>query len=137
MYQNILVPVALDHDHGANTQTALNIARSLCDDGGKITLLHVTEPLHAEVSQYIPAEVLEGNKASLIADLRQLAGDMENARTEVLPGSAGITITDYAKQHKADLIIVASHRPGLRDYFLGSTAARVVRHANCAVHVVR
>lgn len=137
MYQNILVPVAMDHEHGANTETALNIARSLRDEDGKITILHVSEPLHAEVSQYIPAEVLAENKESLMTDLRKLAGGIEGAQTEILPGSPGITITDYAKLHNVDLIIVASHRPGLRDYFLGSTAARVVRHAKCAVHVVR
>jgi len=36
-----------------------------------------------------------------------------------------------------DLIIVGSHKPGLQDYLLGSTAARVVRHAMCSVLVGR
>ncbi|MEZ5534273.1 MAG: universal stress protein [Thiolinea sp.] len=135
MYQNILVPVAIGH--GGTTDTALKIARALCDEGGKITLLNVAEPLHAEVSQYIPADVLEENKESVRAELRALAAGIGGAQVEVLRGSPGITITEYAGEHKVDLIIVASHRPGLRDYFLGSTAARVVRHAECAVHVVR
>jgi len=39
--------------------------------------------------------------------------------------------------HAVDLIVIASHRPGLKDYFLGSTAGRVVRHSPCAVHVIR
>jgi len=34
-------------------------------------------------------------------------------------------------------IVIGSHKPGLRDYLLGSTAAKVVRHAACAVHVKR
>ena len=42
-----------------------------------------------------------------------------------------------AEDDKVDLIIIASHKPGLQDYFLGSTAARVVRHASCSVLVVR
>jgi len=42
-----------------------------------------------------------------------------------------------AKEKDVDLIIIASHRPGLQDYFLGSTAAKVVRHATCSVLVVR
>ena len=42
-----------------------------------------------------------------------------------------------AKEKNADMIIIASHRPGLQDYFLGSTAAKVVRHATCSVLVVR
>ena len=36
-----------------------------------------------------------------------------------------------------DCVVIASHRPGLQDYLLGSTAARVVRHAACSVHVLR
>ena len=43
---------------------------------------------------------------------------------------------DVARQ-QADLIIIASHKPGFQDYFLGSTAAKVVRHAPCSVLVVR
>ncbi|MET0093936.1 MAG: universal stress protein [Sedimenticola sp.] len=30
-----------------------------------------------------------------------------------------------------------AHRPGLSDFFLGSTAARIMRYANCSVHVLR
>jgi len=42
-----------------------------------------------------------------------------------------------AQEKGVDLIIIASHRPGLQDYFLGSTAAKVVRHAKCSVLVIR
>ena len=52
-------------------------------------------------------------------------------------GHAYNTILDEAEKSGADLIIIASHRPGLQDYLLGSTAAKVVRHANCSVLVVR
>ena len=55
----------------------------------------------------------------------------------MVTGHAARTILDYAEQMKADCIVIASHDPGIQDYFLGSTAARVVRHAHCSVHVVR
>ncbi len=42
-----------------------------------------------------------------------------------------------AVAHAVDCIVIGSHKPGLSDYLLGSTAARVVRHAPCAVHVYR
>lgn len=38
---------------------------------------------------------------------------------------------------KCDLIIMSAHRPKMQDYLLGPNAARVVRHANCSVLVVR
>ena len=55
----------------------------------------------------------------------------------VVDGHSARTILDYAEEHGVDCIVMASHRPDITDYFLGSTAARVVRHAACAVHVLR
>ena len=46
-------------------------------------------------------------------------------------------ILDLAEKIGADLIVMASHRPELKDYLLGPNAARVVRHAECSVMVVR
>ena len=46
-------------------------------------------------------------------------------------------ILAHAKKIGADLIIVASHKPNVGDYLLGTTAARIVRHAACSVFVVR
>ena len=42
-----------------------------------------------------------------------------------------------AKSLGAELIIVGSHKPDVSDYLLGSNAARIVRHADCSVLVVR
>ena len=46
-------------------------------------------------------------------------------------------ILTVADEIEADLIIMASHRPALRDYLLGPNASRVVRHAKQSVLVVR
>ncbi|MGR3795355.1 universal stress protein [Vannielia sp. SX4] len=42
-----------------------------------------------------------------------------------------------AKVSGADLIVLGAHRPDFKDYLLGPNAARVVRHSNCSVYVVR
>ena len=55
----------------------------------------------------------------------------------IIKGHSGRSIVDVAKDIHADCIVIGSHKPGLIDYLLGSTAARVVRHAPCAVHVLR
>ncbi len=65
-----------------------------------------------------------------------MAGEI-GAEHEVRIGHTSTTILDYAADLGADLIVLASHRPGIEDYFLGSTAARVVRHATCSVLVSR
>jgi len=37
----------------------------------------------------------------------------------------------------ADLLVLASHEPGLREYVLPSRSASIVRHVKCSVLVVR
>lgn len=46
-------------------------------------------------------------------------------------------IIEAADQVEADAIVIGSHRPKLKDYLLGPNAARVVRHAQQSVLVVR
>ncbi len=46
-------------------------------------------------------------------------------------------ILRYCGDVKADLIVMASHQPALKDYLLGPNAAHIVRHASCSVWVVR
>jgi universal stress protein F len=46
-------------------------------------------------------------------------------------------ILKLAESVDAELIVIASHKPGFSTYLLGSTAAAVVRHAKCPVLVVR
>lgn len=135
MYKNILVPIALDHDRDSNE--ALKIARVLADDDAKITALHVMEEIPSYVAQYLPAGQHAENIAAIKERLSKELEGVEGVVVDVVDGMAGHSIVEYAKQHQVDCIVVASHRPGLQDYFLGSTAARVVRHASCAVHVSR
>jgi nucleotide-binding universal stress UspA family protein len=46
-------------------------------------------------------------------------------------------VLEEAKAINADLIVMSSHRPAMRTYFLGSNAGHVVRYAKCSVLVVR
>ncbi|HCP2705570.1 TPA: universal stress protein, partial [Escherichia coli] len=52
-------------------------------------------------------------------------------------GSPKDRILEMAKKIPAHMIIIASHRPDITTYLLGSNAAAVVRHAECSVLVVR
>lgn len=42
-----------------------------------------------------------------------------------------------SKINDADIIVIGAHDPDLKDYLLGPNAARIVRHCNCSVFVVR
>ncbi len=135
MYQNILVPISLDRDR--DTASSVQVAQALNSNDGRITFLHVIEHLPQYTNDLLPEGHLERVKAVASELLRPLLDGFANACIEIVEGHAGRGILDYAASHDVDCIVVASHQPGLQDYLLGSTAARVVRHAHCAVHVTR
>lgn len=135
MYKNILVPIALDHER--DTKSALNLAQKLLDEKGKITALHVLEQIPGYAEVHLPQGLTAKRRKEAEAELANEIVDQNYVKPAMILGHSGRSIIDYAKRNDIDCIIVASHRPGLQDYFLGSTAGFVVRHAHCAVHVVR
>ncbi|MEM7221737.1 MAG: universal stress protein [Pseudomonadota bacterium] len=136
MYKNILVPIALGHEEPGNG--AIAVARSLLDPDGGVTLLHVLESMPGFVAAQIPKEVVAESRDLAMKELESIASASGlEAKVEMIMGHPGRSIVDYAQEHGTDCIVVASHRPGLQDYFIGSTAAFVVRHAGCPVHVTR
>lgn len=135
MYKNILVPVSFDQNYAH--LDPVPVARTLAGEGAKITLLHVLEEIPAYAMTYMPDGFRDESRDATKAALDEKATAIPGALSVVIDGHAGRTILDYAEEHGVDLIVMASHHPGLGDYLLGSTAARVVRHAQCAVHVMR
>ena len=67
-----------------------------------------------------------------------VAATVANAGHQAIEAGDGCeAVHTFKETGNIDLIIMASHRPELQDYLLGPNAARVVRHANCSVLVVR
>jgi len=135
MYKNILVPVIFDPDH--TPDAALSVAHAMATDGARITLLHVIEELPGYASTYLAADYIEQSKTEVKERLSEIAAKVPGGEAMVIHGHSARSILDWADTHDSDCIIVSSHKPGVQDYFLGGTAARVVRHAQCAVHVIR
>lgn len=135
MYHNILVPISFDADR--DTSAPLKLAKTLSTPDAQITLLHVIEHVPSYAISYISADYMAEARLAIQAELQELAAQVPNGKAVVIEGHSGRSILDWADTNKPDLIIIASHRPGMQDLLLGSTAAQVVRHAHCAVHVVR
>jgi universal stress protein F len=135
MYQHILVAVAFDADH--EPERSLQAARVLSSPDTKVTILHVQEKIPSYAISYIPADYEAGLKVAIRDRLEGLAAQFENGAGVLIEGHSGQTILEWAEANQVDCIVIMSHRPGLQDYFLGSTAGRVVRHAQCSVHVIR
>jgi universal stress protein F len=139
MFKTILVPVDISQLDAAIQ--ALSLAKDVAKArGGKIVLLNVVEEVPNYIAAEIPAEVLSNSveraetELMAFAEREGMAGDAEIV---IRRGHAARDILTFASERKADMIVMASHDPGIVDYFLGSVAGHVVRHAHCSVLVVR
>ncbi len=134
MYKKILVPMALDHGIADKT---LEVARALQAEGGQIVALHVYEAPDGSVAAYLDEDMLRAAYESARTRLEERVAPLDGVTAMMKRGHSSRTIIDVAESEDADCVVMGSHKPGFRDYLLGSTAARVVQHAHCDVHVVR
>ena len=138
MFAKIIVPVdpAEPEFSQRSVDDALGLAASV---GGAVRLVAVSPVMTSYVQEYLPADVqteVEREAQDTRAGLARLAGH-EAVETVVRLGSVGHEVIEEARVWGADLIVVASHRPKLATYVLGSHAAQIVRHAPCSVLVLR
>ncbi len=140
MYKNILVPVDLADPEFTKPAiaTAVSMAKA---SGGSIRLVNVLPMTPVMLAEYVPADFdVQQRKASeeALAIVAHECG-MEPARVSWAVRQGGIyhEVLEQAKEFSADLIVMSSHRPAMRTYFLGSNAGHVVRYAKCSVLVVR
>ena len=141
MYKNILFPVDLNQE--SSWAKALPTAVEYCTTfGSTLHVLNVVPDFGmAVVGSYFPEDfeqkALEGARAQLHEFVRDNVPDKVAVQHIVGHGSAYEEILRVARDIKADLILLAAHRPELKDYLLGPNAARVVRHFEGSVLVVR
>ncbi|MEL6819070.1 MAG: universal stress protein [Pseudomonadota bacterium] len=135
MYNHILIPVALDHE--TLVEKKLETGRQLLARGGKVTLLTVLENVLGFVSEFVTVKSENHISQKVRERLEAIVNDAEDMACDVITGKPGVEITRFAGANDVDLIIVGSHQPGIEDYFLGSTAARVARRSPCSVLIVR
>ena len=140
MYKRILVPVDLADPNLAKPalETAVMMAESTGGDVRVINVLPVTPVMLAE---YVPPDFEIQQRKSAEEAIAIIATELGlgagRANSVVRQGGIYHEILEEAKDFKADLIVMSSHRSGVRTYFLGSVAGHVVRYAACSVLVVR
>jgi universal stress protein A len=137
--KHILVPTDFSDLSMQALKYALPIAEKF---DAKITLIHILEytPIMPVYGVAEPPEVMsdmiEERERRLEAIAREV-GHKYLENTVVRSGSASDSIVHYATEWSYDLIILTTHgSTGLRHLFMGSTAEKVVRHAQCPVLVV-
>ncbi|HET8545971.1 MAG TPA: universal stress protein [Pseudolabrys sp.] len=140
MYNKILVPVDLADTDLAKPaiSTAVEMARS---SNGSVRLVNVLAMTPVMLAEYVPPDFDVQQRKSAeeaLSIIAQECGlDAAHASATVRQGGIYHEVLEEAKNFNADLIVMSSHRPAMRTYFLGSNAGHVVRYAKCSVLVVR
>lgn len=136
MYNTILVPV--ESSHIADSGATIDLAKSFAGEDAKIILLNVFEEIPKWASTSLPKDLADDSIRAIRKEMDTIAEAADaNIEVQIRVGHSYKTILEVADEANADLVMVASHQPGVQDYFLGSTAAKVVRHARCSVLVIR
>ncbi|MEP0548904.1 MAG: universal stress protein [Rhodothermales bacterium] len=146
--KRILVPL----DFSAHARKALAHARELHRlTGAELHLLHVLQTLPAYGIVDAPPEphpMSEAERTAAEEALREIAAEVLGATdgSAASPafhviggmGNPALDVLDAAARLDADLIVMATHgRTGVRRFFLGSVAEKVVQLAPCPVFTVK
>lgn len=136
MYKTMLIPI--DMAQPEKGKPMIEVARRIGGKDARILLVNVIEDIPAFVASQLPLGLLDKAKDLAAEELKAIA-NAAGIKPDYLvrSGKASNAILDVAKEQNVDIILIGSHKPGLQDYLLGSTAARVVRHAECTVLVGR
>ena len=140
MYKKVLVPVDLADTDLAKPAitTAIEMVRT---SGGSVRLVNVLAMTPVMLAEYVPPDFDVQQRKSAEEAFGIIAHEcgLDAARVSATVRQGGIyhEVLEEAKAFNADLIVMSSHRPAMRTYFLGSNAGHVVRYAKCSVLVVR
>jgi universal stress protein A len=144
-FQKILAAV----DFSPPSREAMRTAATLAaESGAQLTLAHFWQVPLIGAELPTPAQYIDDIRISAeqqlgdwTAEAERLAGKPVAGKPVAMVlgmGEAWDEIVKLCKRDSYDLVVVGTHgRTGLKAVLLGSVAEKVVRHAPCAVLVVR
>ncbi len=146
--------VVLATDFSRHSERAFEYASVIAEQfDSELHLLHVIHTPETSVPEFgmglafpaylenLPKQIEEAEKRA-IAKLAELTPQKWAGHRPVVlatrNGPPFLEIIRYAREHKADLLVMGTHgRSALPHVLLGSVAEKVVRKASCAVLTVR
>jgi nucleotide-binding universal stress UspA family protein len=140
MFKKILVPIDLADPEFAKPalETAATLARA---SGGQVRIINVIALTPVMLAEYVPPDfdVQQKGSAEEALDIvaRESGLPADKISATVRQGGVYHEVLEEAQTFGADLIVMSSHRPAMKTYFLGSNAGHMVRYAKCSVLVVR
>lgn len=131
-------------DFSKRADVALDRGRELAQRfGAKLTVAHVRDtsvPIPAASGERLESakevdDTLEGELAALC---RERVGDTPVETTVLEADDIAETLCAYARERQVDLLVAGNQGvSGIVRLLMGSVAEEIVRHAHCAVLIVR
>ncbi len=138
---SILAAVDLQHEESDQHVADEAIALAKSHDGDLHLVFVIPDQHHSYAQSYVPKEMKAQVGADAVRELDVFAGTLNTGdiavTTHVRRGSVYTEIIDLSDEIAANFAVVGANKPGLGDLFIGPNAARVARHAQCSVLVVR
>jgi len=128
-------------DFSPSSPMAVREAISTARHASVVRVIHILPKLDSVSPGVLWGEVTDESRlenARTYLDTFLASHDIEGVQSDILIGDPGLKIVKYATDCNADLIVIPSHGyHGIKHMILGSVAERVIRHAECAVYVLR
>ena len=141
MFKHLLLAVDINAPEGAanSVEAAVSMA---CAHGAVLHLLNVVPDagmaiVSASLAPDHMSHSLEVAEGALTKWAEATIPEDVDYKIHMAEGTVYDQIIKAADRLAIDVIIVGSHRPELKDYLIGPNAARVARHADQSVFVVR
>lgn len=136
---------AVDINRPEQEKQVLQTAAKLAElEGAQLDVISVVPDFGASVvgaylQDHHVSTAQDSAKQLLDGLVSKTLGADRNAKVRhiVAIGSVYQEVLKAAVLNNAELIVIGAHSPDLKDYLLGPNAARIVRHANASVFVVR
>jgi nucleotide-binding universal stress UspA family protein len=144
--KNILAPIDFSSVSIEGLETAKRLARSF---GARVHLAHVSVPVQgrplmaaAMAWQETPGALAKAVREGLSSQLKELASKYRLPNGDNVHLREGVPVFDVisrlAAEIPADLLVVQPHGfKGVKRFFLGSTAERLIQHSPCPILVDR
>jgi nucleotide-binding universal stress UspA family protein len=142
--------MAFSTDFSENADQAFELAFDLAKKyRARLFLVHVVPPLvfpsptmeefiSEQANYQFIEQVIQRSMEQMESSYVQRMGDYNDVQVRVLSGHPASELLNFIDQEQLDLIVMGTHGfTGLAHFFLGSTAEKVVRRANCSVLTVR
>lgn len=139
MYSKILVGLDGSAPSAHALQHAAELAKSLNSE--KVTILHINKdlPLQEPILNIDLDELMKEEDQEVLAPAVQfLAESGISYETHIIHGDPASNITQYAKKHNYDVIVVGNTGKGvIKEALLGSVSHQVAHSAHCPVIIVK